>query len=180
MRHGETDWNAHGRFLGRSDIPLNNAGIAQAEAAAQKLESLRVDHIVSSPLTRAAKTGEIVAQRLGKPLHLTPDLIECDFGSFEGRIIREVMNEYNITTKQSLADILPSDGESWEMVSKRSLRCVKTWLGRYRGSSILFVAHDAVLQSIAESLCGHWFDGHHGKPYRFARTAGIWTVREAI
>jgi broad specificity phosphatase PhoE len=161
-------------------IFLSTMRVSHNRGGGSKLESLRVDRIVSSPFTRAAKTGEIIAQRLGKPLHLAADLIECNFGSFEGRIIREVMNEYSITTKQSLAGVLPTDGETWEVVSKRSLRRVKTWLGRYAGARILFVAHDAVLQSIAESLSGHWFDGHHGKTYRFSRTAGIWTVRDAI
>jgi probable phosphoglycerate mutase len=178
LRHGITDWNREGRFQGRTDIPLNDEGISQARAAARRLQSVPFDTIVSSPLIRAVKTAEIIATVSGKPITIDADLIECDFGSFEGRSIREVMDEHGITAKELLASILPSDGEVWASVSERSLRCVGNWLDRHPQAVILFVSHDGVMQSMSESLCRRWFDNRHGVPFRFARTGDVWTLEE--
>ena len=178
LRHGITDWNREGRFQGRTDIPLNDEGISQARAAARRLQSVPFDTIVSSPLIRAVKTAEIIAAASGKPITIDADLIECDFGSFEGRSIREVMDEHGITAKELLASILPSDGEVWASVSERSLRCVGNWLDRHPQAVILFVSHDGVMQSMSESLCRRWFDNRHGVPFRFDRRGDVWTLEE--
>jgi broad specificity phosphatase PhoE len=178
LRHGVTDWNRQGRFQGRTDIPLNDEGISQAQSAARRLQSVPFDRIVSSPLIRAVKTAEIIATISGKPVTIDADLIECDFGSFEGRSIRETMDEHGIAAKELLAGILPSDGEAWASVSERSLRCVGNWLDRHPRAVILFVSHDAVMQSMSESLCLRWFDNRHGVPFIFARTGDVWTVDE--
>jgi len=178
LRHGITDWNREGRFQGRTDIPLNDEGISQARAAARRLQSVPFDTIVSSPLIRAVKTAEIIAAASGKPITIDADLIECDFGSFEGRSIREVMDEHGITAKELLARILPSDGEVWASVSERSLRCVGNWLDRHPQAVILFVSHDGVMQSMSESLCRRWFDNRHGVPFRFDRRGDVWTLEE--
>ena len=63
-------------------------------------------------------------------------------------------------------------------MSERSLRAVGQWLDRYPQGNILFVSHDAVMQSMVEALCRHWFDNRHGTPFRFARTGDVWRVDE--
>jgi broad specificity phosphatase PhoE len=178
VRHGVTDWNREGWFQGRTDVPLNEEGVAQAQAASRRLQSVPFDFIVSSPLIRAAKTAKIIAAPSSRPITLDTDLIECDFGSFEGRPIAEVMSEAGITAKQALATILPADGEPWAEVSERSLRCITRWLDHHPRASILFVSHDAVMQSMSEALCNGWFDNRHGVPFRFDRTDDAWTVEE--
>jgi broad specificity phosphatase PhoE len=178
VRHGVTDWNRQRRFQGRTDIPLNDEGIAQAHAAARRLRDVPIDIIVSSPLVRAVKTAEIIAAASSKPVELEADLIECDFGSFEGRLIAEVMAEHGITAVEALATILPSDGEAWSSVSGRALRCVRKWLDRHPPSNILFVSHAAVMQSMVETLCHHWFDNRHGTPFRFTPTGDAWSIEE--
>ena len=178
IRHGVTDWNREGPFQGRTDIPLNDEGLSQAHAAARRLQGVSFSHIVSSPLVRAAKTAEIIAAASRKPLSIDADLIECDFGSLEGRSIRDTMRDGGITAKQALATILPADGEPWASVSERALRCVGKWLDRHPQFVILFVNHDAVMQSMSEALCGRWFDNRHGVPFRFARAGDAWTVDE--
>ncbi len=115
VRHGVTDWNREGRFQGRTDVPLNDEGIAQAQAAARRLQTVPFDFIVSSPLVRAAKTAKIIAATSSRPTIVEADLIECDFGSFEGRPIAEVMGEHGITAKESLATILRR-GPRWRSV----------------------------------------------------------------
>lgn len=178
VRHGVTDWNRQGRFQGLTDIPLNDEGVAQAQAAARRLRDIGLDYVVSSPLIRAAKTAEIIAAASGKPVTVDAGLIECDFGSFEGRPISEVMDEHGITAVEALASILPADGEPWPSVSVRSIRCVGRWLDRHPQATILFVCHDAVMQSMSEALCRKWFNNRHGTPFRFTRTGETWSLEE--
>jgi broad specificity phosphatase PhoE len=178
VRHGVTDWNREGRFQGRTDVPLNDEGIAQAQSAARRLQSTPFDFVVSSPLIRAVKTAKIVAATSSRPVAVEADLIECDFGSFEGRPVAEVMSEFGITAKEALASILPQDGEPWAAVSERSLRCIGKWLSHHPQAVILFVSHDAVMQSMSEALCNGWFDNRHGVPFRFTRTSEGWAVEE--
>lgn len=178
LRHGATDWNRQGRFQGRTDNPLNDDGIAQAHAAAARLQRIPLDHVVASPLVRAVKTAEIIAAAYSRPLSIDAGIIECDFGSLEGKSIREAMAQHGITAWEDLVSILPADGEAWTAVSARTLGCINKWLDHHPQVNILFVCHDAVMQSMAEALCGCWFDNRQGTPFRFARTSAGWAVEE--
>lgn len=92
MRHGETAWNAEGRFTTRSDVPLSEIGLAQAEAAARAMASTPVDRIFCSPLARAHRTAEAVAAARAAPPPVVPDkrLAEIDAGPFEGLTVAEI------------------------------------------------------------------------------------------
>lgn len=83
-RHGQTDWNRQRKVLGRTDIPLDSVGLAQAELLAQKLTNSNIDLIISSPLKRAHQTAEAVAKATGLALLTDDRLIEQDYGTFEG------------------------------------------------------------------------------------------------
>jgi broad specificity phosphatase PhoE len=72
VRHGVTEWNRQGRFQGRTDVPLNDEGISQAQAAARLLQAVPFDFIVSSPLARAAKTAKIIAATSSRPVTSRP------------------------------------------------------------------------------------------------------------
>ena len=85
LRHGETDWNAQGLSQGRSDIPLNATGRAQAARAARTLAGMAFGSIVASPLSRARDTAAAVAASLGMQFSLDLDLREVGFGEQEGQ-----------------------------------------------------------------------------------------------
>lgn len=98
IRHGQTDYNAEGRFQGQTDIPLNKTGEAQARQNGQRLLALIGEpaaqyQFISSPLARAAKTMEIIREELGC---LTTDfnkddrLAEISFGAWEGSTLEEL------------------------------------------------------------------------------------------
>jgi broad specificity phosphatase PhoE len=178
LRHGVTDWNAQGRFQGRTDNPLNDEGISQAHAAADRLRKLSFDHVVSSPLARARQTAEIIAVAARKPLDIDDGIIECDFGSLEGTSIAETMKARGLRTVEDLVSILPPDGEPWPSIPARALDCVSRWLDRHPQAVILFVCHDAVMQAMAEALCGRWIDNRHGTPFRYDRAGDVWSVAE--
>jgi broad specificity phosphatase PhoE len=178
LRHGATDWNRQGRFQGRTDNPLNDTGIAQAHAAAEKLRAVELGHVVSSPLLRAVQTAEIIANVASKTVTLDQGLIELDFGSFEGKAVRELMMQHGASSAQGLIDMLPADSEPWADVATRALWSVGQWLDRHPQDEILFVCHDAVMQSMAQTLTGKFFKNGHGRPFRFTRTDDAWTVVE--
>ena len=127
LRHGVTDWNRQNLFQGRSDIPLNDDGIAQAHAAATRLQGVAFDRVVSSPLSRALKTAEIISSANGKPLAVDDGIIECDFGSLEGVPVTKTMKARGLTTVEDLISMLPDDGEPWSSISVRALRCRSMW-----------------------------------------------------
>ena len=92
IRHGETVWNAERRFTTRTDVPLNDAGLAQARAAAEALAGTSIDRVYSSPLARALVTAETIARRhpsLGEGA-VDSRLTEIDAGPFEGQTEQEL------------------------------------------------------------------------------------------
>jgi broad specificity phosphatase PhoE len=178
LRHGATDWNREGRFQGRTDKPINDEGIAQAFSVARRLQRLRIDRIVSSPLQRASKTAEIIAAASSTPLAIDEGLVEFDYGSLEGQVIADAMRAHNLKTAQDLSSIMPPDSEPWPLITERVLHCVGKWLDAYPGATILFVCHFVVMQALSTALCGKWFHNRHGTPFRFAPTETGWVVDE--
>ncbi|MFF2886959.1 histidine phosphatase family protein [Paenibacillus sp. NPDC057967] len=81
VRHGQTDWNKEGRLQGRNGLPLNEAGIRQAEELKEQLASVRFDHVISSPQSRAIQTAEIAS---GLPVHIDERLDVFDLGEADG------------------------------------------------------------------------------------------------
>ncbi len=85
IRHGETMWNREHRLQGRTDIPLNDAGLAGARIASEALRHIHFDHVFSSPLARAYKTAEIICQyRKDLTIETCDDIKEISFGIGEG------------------------------------------------------------------------------------------------
>src|SRR5258708_4326873 len=80
FRAGETEWNREGGLQGHTDTPLNATGCAQAQALAESLRPHRLDGLVSSDLTRAKTTAQIVAEALRVPLFIEAGLRETDVG----------------------------------------------------------------------------------------------------
>ena len=93
LRHGTTHWNALHRIQGRSDIPLDAAGkeIARQSGAELAARGIRFAVVYSSPLLRARRTAELVAQ--DAPITICEGLREVCFGEFEGRTVAEMMAE---------------------------------------------------------------------------------------
>ena len=180
LRHGATDWNRQGLFQGRTDNPLNEDGLKQAHEAADLLRDVGISRIVASPLLRAARTAEIIADAIAVPLTIDAGIIEFDFGSFEGRPVRDLMIKHGVNSATGLVSILPADGENWDAMTKRALACVSTWLDRHPDDDLLFVCHDAVMQGMANLLTGSYFKNSHGKPFRYVRDEAQWRVEPIV
>ena len=78
-RHGQTQWNAENKVCGRTDQPLTEVGISQAQALAEKAENLGIDLIIASPLQRAYRMAEIVGARCGAQVLTDERLIEQNY-----------------------------------------------------------------------------------------------------
>jgi len=158
VRHGETDWNRTRRIQGRSDVPLNAAGRAQAAAAARRLKDL-VDapesfDFYSSPLGRARQTMAAILSGFGLPgshAHYDERLIERAFGAFDGQTWRELFAagidpDYD---PESYHDWRPDGGESFADVADR----VGAWLGNVHRPAIV-VSHSGVSRVLRGLMLG--------------------------
>lgn len=107
FRHGETDWNREGRLQGHTDTPLNAAGLAQAQTLSETLRPHRLDAIVSSDLSRARTTAQIVVEALGIPLFTDPGLREANVGVAEGLLWSDAKTRFG----EGLTERWYSDGD---------------------------------------------------------------------
>jgi probable phosphoglycerate mutase len=95
VRHGETGWNLVERFRGRADVPLNAAGLAQAKATARRIaRTWRPAAVVASPLSRAVQTGEAIAQQCGLAVEPRAELIDIDYGQWQGLTPGQVRDQW--------------------------------------------------------------------------------------
>jgi len=97
VRHGESTWNAEGRYQGRKDPPLSARGALQAKALAERLSGsvdLRPNAIASSPLARARRTAETVAEKLACGVTIDERLIEISHGAWEGLLRTEIQRRW--------------------------------------------------------------------------------------
>ncbi|MEQ9086248.1 MAG: histidine phosphatase family protein [Pontimonas sp.] len=144
VRHGETEWNRLRKIQGISDIPLNDTGRSQAAALGDILSKHRFDLIVSSPLSRALETAQIVARKLGMPAPLViQDLVERNYGEAEGSSGLELDMLYppgtEIPGREDRAD-----------VTKRVVRTLHDLAIRHPEADILAVAHGAVIRCVVD------------------------------
>jgi probable phosphoglycerate mutase len=80
-RHGETAWNAEGRYQGQEDIPLSATGEAQARALGERLREVRIDRAVASPLSRALRTAQLALGDRASLLHTDAGFMEIAHGA---------------------------------------------------------------------------------------------------
>ena len=93
-RHGQTVWNQEGRWQGSNDIPLDEAGVAQAKRLAEKLTRYKIEAVYSSPLVRASVTARLAAEMLGLGVKYHDDLREICLGEWEGLTFYEISQKY--------------------------------------------------------------------------------------
>ncbi|HEX9064555.1 MAG TPA: histidine phosphatase family protein [Streptosporangiaceae bacterium] len=151
LRHGATALSGERRFSGREDIPLTKDGVKQANLAARRLAAGRgADVIVTSPLQRARRTAEAVAAATGAPLVVDDDLVEADFGAWQGLTFAEAGERWPDEMKAWLAspDARPPDGESFAMVAMRVLAAQDRLMEEHRGKRAIVVSHVTPIKTL--------------------------------
>jgi broad specificity phosphatase PhoE len=149
IRHGETEWSASGRHTGRTDVPLSPAGEEQAKAIGRELGGRAFALVFTSPLGRARETCRLAGY--GDLAHPTDDLLEWDYGVFEGRTTADIRIERHDPT-WSIWTAMIENGESIERVGERARGAIER-AQRAHGDVALF-AHAHVLRILAACWIG--------------------------
>ncbi|MBX6768720.1 MAG: histidine phosphatase family protein [Actinomadura rubrobrunea] len=150
-RHGQTTWNVERRFQGRTDIPLDETGVRQAERAARLLAALRPTAIVSSPLQRAARTADALAAVTGLTVRYDDDLVERHGGAWEGLTDQEIRERY----PAERAAWQPPGGETSVQVAKRVCAAIDRAVDDLAPDGVLVVAsHGAAIRLGMAQLLG--------------------------
>ena len=178
VRHGETEWTREDRFSGSSDVPLNQTGMAQAQALAERIAGmplqwegdtsdnantlkeggngpLRISAIYSSPLRRTRTTAGIIADALRLSVNVVPEIAELHYGAWEGLRRDEVQQRYSREMEQWIKDPVqnaPPDGESGESLAKRVVPAIRHIVTAHPNQTVLVVAHKTVNRLLICSL----------------------------
>lgn len=166
IRHGETDYNAAGRFQGHIDRSLNATGIRQAEAVAQRLAKTKPDALYCSDLERAQQTALIV----GKPHELIPHseaaLRERHLGIIQGLTAADAMQQIPdvyAAYKAGQPDYIIPEGESRQQFQERTIQILEKIAHAYLGKHLLVIAHGGTIDCLFRHSCGiplttkrHW------------------------
>ena len=148
-RHGETPWNAEGRYQGQIDIPLSPVGEAQARALGERLQGLEITRAVASPLSRAQRTAELaLGPERAALLQFDADVQEIAHGEWEGLLAAEIGDKDPARLRawrEEPDTVLMPGGESLRQVLDRSWRgLARASEGLGEDDTLLLVAHDAV------------------------------------
>lgn len=161
IRHGETAWNAAGRFQGSQDIPLNDLGRTQAVTSGGILADLIARHgheasalpFVTSPLGRARSTMELVRSTMQLPHHdyaVDIRLREIGYGQWEGLTLPEMARHDAATFASRMADkwsVAAPSGESYASVTLR----MREWFDSLQGDTVT-VAHGGTMRALMVAL----------------------------
>jgi probable phosphoglycerate mutase len=144
LRHGQTALSVHRRYSGRGNPELTDLGRQQAQAAARYLgERGGIAAVVSSPLQRAYDTAAAAAKALGLDVTVDDDLIETDFGAWEGLTFAEAAERDPALHARWLSDTAtePPGGESFDAALERVCRARERIVATYQGATVLVVSH---------------------------------------
>ena len=153
VRHGQTEWNLAGRYMGQSDVPLNANGRSQASSLALQLQGHPFAAIFTSDLERARETARIIAGALHMPVVNDARLREINQGEWEGQLVDDIKSRYaGLWQQRSLdpASVRPPGGETIREVAQRVHAALDDIARLHPGFSALVVSHGLAL---ATAIC---------------------------
>lgn len=168
VRHGQSEWNAVGRWQGQADPPLSPLGLEQAEAGGHYLSKLAAelpfDGIASSTLDRAATTGDVIAKHLGfETPYRSEDLAERNAGEWSGLTRPEIDEQYPGYLR---ARRYPPGYEYDDELLPRIRRGLHDVVANVRGDRLIVASHGGLIYCIEASL---------GRPFRhMPNLGGLW------
>jgi broad specificity phosphatase PhoE len=154
VRHGQTAWNREEIFRGRTDVPLDETGLRQAELAGEYFEGMEIHAVYSSPLARAWQTAEKIAVPRSLEVQPLEGIIDMSFGNWEGHPHQEIKEKdterYRLWREEPHRVKLPG-GESLEEVRIRSMAALEGVIRNHPGKTLILVSHRVVNKVL---LCG--------------------------
>jgi broad specificity phosphatase PhoE len=164
VRHGQSEWNASGRWQGQADPPLTSLGRAQAFEASRGLGAL--DAVWASDLERAAETAVIVSEALGVgPVVLDPDLRERDAGEWSGLTRDEIDERYPGYLRDGAR---PPGWEPDPSLLERAIRVVRRIGREAPGGDVVAITHGGLIYVLEQHLGAEFA--------RIANVEGRWVV----
>jgi probable phosphoglycerate mutase len=151
VRHGSSVLSPERRFSGRGDVPLSEAGVEQARRVAARLAGRDgVKAVVSSPLLRARLTAEAIAGALGLGVTVEDDLMETDFGDWEGYTFAEVQRDWPDELAAWLAspEVAPPGGESFAATAARVASARDRITAGYPAAEVVVVSHVGPIKTL--------------------------------
>jgi probable phosphoglycerate mutase len=158
VRHGQTEWNRNERFRGRADVPLNDTGLAQAEATGRRVAAKwRPVAVYTSPLSRAVKTAEAIARQFDLPVQVNEGLVDIDYGDWQGltpeearqQCPHEVENWYHQPDRARIPG-----GETLADLRLRAMQTLRDLASRHPGQTIVLVGHTVINRIILLGILG--------------------------
>ena len=143
-RHGQTQWNAENKVCGRTDLPLTELGLQQAQILADNAQGKGIEMIVVSPMIRARQTAQAVADRYNIPMVVDERLIEQNFGIYEGV---DRGNADFWAGKRRFCYKHPG-GESMMQMAQRVYNRIDDIRRNYSDKNVLVVCHGGVCRVI--------------------------------
>jgi broad specificity phosphatase PhoE len=155
-RHGQTEWNVAGRRQGRLDSPLTPLGVSQASRNAALLSTHRIDAVFTSPLARARRTAQVLADGLDLPVHVLEELAEVDHGEWSGLTSAEIdagwPDERTARAQAKYSYAYPG-GESYADADLRADRALEVVAGTGSRRPLL-VSHEMIGRMLVKQLAG--------------------------
>ena len=152
VRHGQSEWNATGRWQGRADPPLTDEGRRQSKVAGGALGTF--DAVVASPLLRAAETATIIAERLGiGPVLTDPDLVERDVGEWQSLTRSQIQEGWPGFLDDGRR---PPGYEPGDAMLARVLSALERISERMGDGDVLVVSHGGVVYALEEACGEPW------------------------
>lgn len=147
VRHGQTEFSVQRRYSGRGDPELTETGLRQAAAVARRLSARDdITAVVTSPLSRA----KVTAEAIGAPVTVVDDLIETDFGEWEGLTFAEAAAQHPEVHRSWLTDpsVPTPGGESFNQVYDRVARASQRILQEHSGQTVVVVSHVTPIKTL--------------------------------
>ncbi|HKL13240.1 MAG TPA: alpha-ribazole phosphatase [Halanaerobiales bacterium] len=151
VRHGETEWNKNSRYQGVMDVDLNEKGQKQAQQLYEFLKDEEFDTIYSSTLKRAYETIQDIAKYQNKEVITIADLMEIDFGKWEGLTFSEIEKDYPDLAKKWAKDptcCKPPEGEHIKEVEQRVGKTIDKIVDDNPDQKILIATHGGIVRIV--------------------------------
>jgi len=156
VRHGHTDYNAEGRYVGELNVGLNPVGVRQAHDLAEDLKKENVDIIITSPQRRCTATADIFAEYVEAPVKAVDSLKERALGVYEGLTKEEVEKHFPHLWEQNITrhwDLSPPGGETISSVIHRVFPTIEKLIIDHDNQDVLMVCDGFVTKVV-----NHYFN----------------------
>ena len=157
VRHGQTAWNKEEIFRGRTDIPLDETGLKQAELVGQYFKGMEIHGIYSSSLSRAWETAQKIAQFHDLKVQPLQGIIDMSFGNWEGRPHQEIRESDSKTYRQWVETphlVRLPGGESLDDVRVRAMAAMEEVIRNHPGKTLVLVSHRVICKVLICAILG--------------------------